>query len=196
MPDEPGQARRATVVSLAQEYSALRQTIASRGTARVLLVPATVAGWAALSLVVLLNSEMPLASLFPLAVLASGFEAINALHVGVERIGRYLQVFHEEMSGDESVMPPRWESTTMARGPALPGSGADPLFSVLFVLAVAINLAVAILPEPTRPEVIVLTALHLALIVRIVRARRAAATQRAKDLEHYRDIRRGLRPEA
>ena len=76
------------------EYAALRQTIASRGTTRMVLFPVTVIGWAALSLVLLLFSGVPAATLIPLFVLVAGFEAIHALHVGVERIGRYLQVFY------------------------------------------------------------------------------------------------------
>jgi len=50
-----------------------------------------------------------------------GFEAIHALHVGAERIGRYLQVYYEDAPD-----APRWETTAMAVGPALPGGGIDP----------------------------------------------------------------------
>src|SRR5688572_18389217 len=102
----------------ASEFAALRQTIAARGTVRVVLLPVTVIAWAALSLALMLFTELPAAALFPLAVLVAGFEAIHALHVGAERIGRYLQVFYEgELEG------PRWETTAMAVGPALPGGG-------------------------------------------------------------------------
>ena len=101
------------------EYAALRRTIASRGTARMVLFPITMLGWAALALVVLTFAEAPVASLYPLAVLVGGFEAIHALHVGVERIGRYLQVYYENTD-----MGPRWETTAMAVGPALPGAAS------------------------------------------------------------------------
>ena len=72
---------------------------------------------------------MPLAVVFPLLVLAGTFEAVFALHVGVERIGRYLQVFHDDA----------WEQTAMAFGPPLAGTGTDPLFAGLFGLATVCN---------------------------------------------------------
>ena len=66
------------------------------------------------------------AALLPLLVLAAGFEAIFALHINVERIGRYLQVFHDAMAGAGNTSPWRWAT--------LPGRGPDALFSaaVLF----------------------------------------------------------------
>src|SRR5918995_1851590 len=124
------------------EFTALRQTIASRGTVRVVLLVVSLLGWAALAVVLLLFSNLPVAVVFPLAMLAAGFEAIHALHVGAERIGRYLQVYFEgELDG------PRWETTAMAVGPALPGGGIDPLFTGLFVGATFINFLAA---NPTR----------------------------------------------
>ena len=69
------------------EYAVLRQTIAARGTVRMVLFPVTMIGWATLALVVLTFADAPVASLLPLAVLLGGFEAIHALHVGVERGG-------------------------------------------------------------------------------------------------------------
>ena len=77
------------------EFTALRQTIASRGTTRIVLLPVTLLGWSALACQLLFVSDVPLASIFSLAVLVAGFEAIHALHVGVERIGRYVQVYYE-----------------------------------------------------------------------------------------------------
>ena len=90
------------------EFTALRSTIASRGTARMVLVPVVVIAWASLAIVVVLFGDLPVAALPPLAVLVGGFEAVNALHVGVERIGRYLQVFYEGPPG-----APAWETTAM-----------------------------------------------------------------------------------
>ncbi len=104
-------------MSLAEsEYTVLRHTIASRGTARITLLPVTLIGWALVAGTLAVLGNNPAMSLFPLVVLAGGFEAIHAMHVGVERIGRYLQVFYE---GSADV--PRWETTAMAIGPALPG---------------------------------------------------------------------------
>jgi hypothetical protein len=172
-------------VSLSEhEFAALRQTIASRGTTRMVLLPVTLIGWSSLSLLLLLFSALPLASLLPLAVLVGGFEAIHALHVGVERIGRYIQVFYE--TGSDT---PRWETTAMSVGPSLPGGGIDPLFSVVFVCSTFLNVIPALLPQPTRLELGVISALHAAFVFRVIRARGAAARQRAVELETYRALR-------
>jgi len=165
------------------EFAVLRQTIAARGTTRTVLLPVTILGWAALTLVLLLFAELPIASLLSLAVLAAGFEAIHALHVGVERIGRYLQVCYEaEPEG------PRWETTAMAVGPALPGGGIDPLFSVVFICAAVINLIPPALPRPTRLELAAVLLPHAVFIFRVLRARGAAARQRAVELESFRAL--------
>ena len=165
------------------EFSVLRQTIAWRGTTRMVLVPITFIGWAALSLSLLLFSELPVAALFPLAVLVGGFEAIHALHVGTERVGRYLQVYYETDPAG-----PRWETTAMAVGPSLPGGGIDPLFSVVFVLATVANLIPALLPQPRPIELGVIGVAHAAFVFRIVRARGAASRQRAVELESFKAL--------
>jgi hypothetical protein len=167
------------------EFSALRTTIASRGTVRMILLPVTVIAWAIVSLLILIFSDLPILALLPLAVLAGGFEALHALHVSVERIGRYLQVFYE----DGSTLP-LWETTAMAVGPALPGGGVDPLFAVVFLGATVLNLLPALLPGPTPAELAAVVVLHAAFIFRVVRARAAAAKQRAVELEGYRALRR------
>jgi hypothetical protein len=159
------------------EFTALRRTITARGTARMILFPVTILGWAT----------------FPLAVLVGGFEAIHALHAGVERIGRYLQVYYEDAETG-----PRWENTVMAVGPALPGGGIDPLFSFVFACAAFVNIIPTLgslvvhgatpLPAPTRTELGVIGILHLAFVIRVVRARGAAARQRAVELETFRAI--------
>ena len=141
--------------------------------------------WAALALTVLTFADAPIASLYPLAVLVGGFEAIHALHVGVERIGRYLQVYYENVEAG-----PRWETTAMSVGPALPGGGIDPLFTVVFACVTFVNIipALALQPRATETELGVIGVLHLALVIRIVRARGAAARQRAVELETFRAI--------
>jgi hypothetical protein len=172
------------------EYGELRRTIAIRGTVRVALIPWTFTWWAGLSVVIVLFSQLPVASLFTLAVLAAGFEAVHALHVGVERIGRDLQVAYEEAILDNSVSEsqPGWETTAMKVGPALPGGGVDPLFTVLFCSAAIVNLIPAVLPVPTAIEISLIGALHIAFIIRILRARAAAARQRTVELEQYRNV--------
>lgn len=171
------------------EYAVLRHTIASRGTTRIVLFPIVMIAWAVLALLVLTFAEAPISSLYPLAVLAGGFEAIHALHVGVERIGRYLQVYYENVETG-----PRWENTVMSVGPALPGGGIDPLFSVVFASATFVNIipVLGLQPRVTTTELAVIASLHLLLIVRIVRARGAAARQRAVELETFRAIRSQL----
>jgi hypothetical protein len=165
------------------EFAVLRQTIASRGTTRMVLVPVTCLGWAVLTLVLLLLGGPPVATLLPLAVLVGGFEAVHALHVGAERIGRYLQVYYEADPNG-----PRWETTAMTVGPALPGGGIDPLFSAVFVGATLINLVPALLPQPTPVELGVIGVLHAAFVFRVVRARGAAARQRAVELESFKAL--------
>ena len=166
------------------EFRILRETIAARGTVRMALLPATMLGWASLCGGLLVFTELPVAAVFPLGVLVAGFEAIHALHVGVERIGRYLQVYYEPGDGG-----PRWESTAMRLGPGLPGAGVDPLFTVVFVAAAMANLVVALVPEPVVTDLAALLALHAGFVIRVVRARAAAARQRAVDLEVFRALR-------
>ena len=165
------------------EFNVLRQTISRRGTARMVLLPVTVMGWAAMALVLLLFNDLPVAGLFSLAILVGGFEAIHALHVGAERIGRYLQVQYEAEPGG-----PRWETTAMAVGPALPGGGIDPLFSVLFAATTLANMLVVLAPQPTTLELSVVGVLHALFLFRIVRARGAAARQRAVELESFKTL--------
>jgi hypothetical protein len=178
------------------EFGVLRQTIATRGTIRIVLMPATFFTWAAVTLVLMLFSELPIAALLSLAVLAAGFEAIHALHVGVERIGRYIQVYYEEAAGADETpgSAPRWETTAMQIGPALPGGGIDPLFSVLFLCATVLNVIPVLLPQPQPIEIGVLAALHAVFGIRVIRARIAAARQRSVELERYRKIRDSKSP--
>jgi hypothetical protein len=76
----------------------------------------------------------------------------------------------------------------MAVGPALPGGGTDPLFTATFAFATLVNLLPAIVPSPTTVEWFVIGVLHVGFVVRLVRARSAAARQRAVDLESYRAV--------
>jgi hypothetical protein len=136
----------------------------------------------------MLQGELPGAVLFPLGVLVGGFEAIHALHVGTERIGRYLQVYYEA-----APRGPRWETTAMKVGPALPGGGIDPLFSAVFAGATLLNTMPAVLLQPAPAEAALLGVLHAAFLFRIVRARRAATRQRAVELESFEALLSGER---
>lgn len=170
------------------EFRVLRETIAARGTVRMALLPLTVFGWALIAGGGLLT-EIPFAAIFSLGILVAGFEAIHALSVGVERIGRYVQVYYETSQDG-----PLWESTAMRLGPGLPGAGIDPLFTVVFVAATMSNLMLVFIPEPIRLDLFVFGAVHLAFLLRVVRARGAAARQRAVDLETFTAIRTQISP--
>lgn len=163
------------------EFAALRRTIAARGTARMVLVPATILGWAMVAGTVTLGLA-PISALLSLAVLVGGFEAVYALHFSAERIGRYLQVFHEGRDG------PGWETTAMAVGPPLPGGGVDPLFTVVFCATVLVNLLLAF-PSPAPIQLGLIVGVHAAVIARILRARGAALRQRTVELEGFRAVR-------
>jgi len=158
------------------EYETLRATIRERGTVRVVVVCLGVSIWAALVLVMAAVIQLPALALVPLLVLAATFEVIHALHVGAERVGRYLQVFHDD----------RWEATAMAYGHSFPGAGPDALFSVVFALATLVNLLPMVSVGPTPAEWIPLGLAHLLFILRIGRARRQSAGQRARDLARFR----------
>jgi hypothetical protein len=159
------------------EFRALRATIQQRGTVRMLVVPLTFVGWAATAVATAAVITVAVSTLVPLLILVAGFESLFALHVNVERIGRYLQVFHEtEDTG--------WETVSSRFGQ--PPSGApDPLFGRLFVLATSVNFLPAALGWENIPELVVLAALHLLFINRVRLARAFAAAQRDKDLERF-----------
>ena len=165
------------------EFTTLRAAISARGTTRIVIAAFTIGVWAPLTAVLVLFSDLPLAVLIPFAVLVGGFEAVHALHAGVERIGRYLQVYYEE--GADA---PQWETAAMAVGPALPGGGVDPLFSALFIGAAVLNVAAALPVAPIWQELLFLGVCHAALVVRIVWARIAAARQRAIELDRFKAL--------
>ena len=163
----------------ADEYRLLRETIIRQGTVRVVLVPATFFAWAATAIATAAVITVALSTLVPLLVLVAGFEAIAALHANVERIGRYLQVFHEPDGG--------WEDVAMALAERFPGSTPDPLFSRLFVIAVSVNYLPVTLGGEVA-EMVVLAILHLLFIARVRVVRTRAAQQRTLDLERFRSL--------
>src|SRR6266545_8027601 len=164
-----------------EEFAALRATIRERGTVRMILRPVTFGLWAGAAVATTAAIQLPIAALVPLLVLAAGFEAIYALHVNVERIGRYLQVFHEPNGG--------WEHVAMTFGQRFPGRGPDALFSALFLMATALNyLPVAL--GGALPELVAGGMLHLVLAVHIGTARSRASQQRALDLERFEAIKK------
>jgi len=165
-----------------QEYTTLRDTIRERGTARVWIFVVGLIGWGGLTLATAALAALPVATLLPLLVLGAVFEAVFSLHTGVERIGRYIQVFFEDAGG--------WDQVAMAYGRAHPGAGTDPLFTALFIIAAFVNYVPVLIAEPVATEVVVVGAAHLVLVGRILLARRAAGRQRAVDLERYKNLKR------
>ncbi len=166
------------------EFAALRATIRERGTARFILTWATFAVWAPLLLAALAWTTVPAAFLAPLLVLAAGFETAFMMHTGVERVGRYLQVFFEK--GAVSTGSSGWETTAMTFGQKFPG-GSDPIFSVLFVLATALNGVLAV-SGAVLAEQVGLGLFHAAFVIRVIMAGRRAAGQRAQDFERFRSL--------
>jgi hypothetical protein len=165
------------------EYQALRDTIRERGTARLCAVLVGLAAWGALAIALLLAELEGAITLVPFVVLAATFELNFFVHTGVERIGRYLQVFFEERAGAIG-----WETTAMSYGAKFP-SGLDPLFSIVFAMAAALNFLSALPVAERRPGWIVLSFLaHLAFGYRIVSARKLARAQRALDLDRFRSL--------
>ena len=163
------------------EYAAMRATIRERGTLRLGLVPLIFFGWAAVAVATAAVITVALSTLVPLLALAAGFEAIYALHVNVERVGRYVQVFHERGTAE-------WEHVTMAFGRQFPGAGPDPLFARLFIFATSVNFFPAALGgEPW--EVLIIGVCHLGLIYRIRKAQSFSAAQRADDLRRFASLR-------
>jgi hypothetical protein len=167
------------------EYGELRATIRERGTARVYIFAGGFAAWGALTVATAALASTPLATLLPLLVLAAVFEAVFSLHVGVERVGRYLCVFHEAGEGDA-----RWEHTAMAFGRPPGAARIDALFSIPFGLAAVFNVSPALIVDPTRPELIFIGGAHALFVLRLLVAREAARRQRAVDLDRLQALKK------
>ncbi len=166
-----------------EDYRALRDTIRERGTVRVWLVLAGITAWGSLTVLTIAWAPWAVATLLPLLVLAAAFEGVFALHTGVERIGRYLQVFYED---DESVR--KWEQQAMAYGRRFPGGAPDPLFAIIFGLATLFNFVPVVLAGGIAIEYGVVGLLHLLFLIRLVQARLQAVRQRSRDLERFQQL--------
>ncbi len=160
---------------------ALRATIRERGSLKAVLFVSTLGVWALITVLLAAFIDLPLASIIPLLVLMGGFEAVHALHVGAERIGRYLHVHYEA-----HVPGGLWESAVGAFGTGHTPSTrpADGIFSWLFIAAIAAGPLMAGL-RATAPELGTLAVIHLLAIARVVLAKRAAGRQRAEDQQRF-----------
>ncbi len=172
-----------------EEYASLRATIRERGTCRVWVFVLGVGVWGALTIAAAVTSPTPLGVLLPLLFLAALFEGVFALHTGVERVGRYIQVFYEGDTADPTSNR-HWEQAAMAFGRASPKGATDPLFGVIFILGVLLNVVPALALDPIPAEWVVVGVAHVALIGRVLVARAHAATQRARDLEAFQALSR------
>jgi hypothetical protein len=170
-----------------EEFASLRATIRQRGSLRVTLFLATIIAWGmavAASATTATIPAPPIATLLPLLVLSAGLEAVAALHFGAERIGRYLEARFEAAAPG-----PAWEATTTAWGQRFPGTGTDPLFAVVFLLAVLLNAVPLALDAAIRPMLAAAQLLpHGLLLWRILHLRAWARRQRIEDLARFREL--------
>jgi len=164
-----------------EEYSALRATIRERGTTRVWIFVVGLIAWAALAVATAALASPPVAALLPLLILAAAFEAVFALHIGVERVGRFLQVFYED----------EWETAAMAFGRPAGAVATDALFSVPFLIAALFNLGPVAIVNPVPVEWIFVGGAHALFALRVIVARYLAAKQRPIDLERFRQLKNG-----
>jgi len=169
-----------------EEYRALRATIRERGSLRFLVTAITFSAWAAVLTTLCAVTVVPTFILIPLVVLAAGFEVNLAIHVGVERIGRYLQLKYERQPQSAA----GWEHAVMKL--KVPGGGVDALFLVVFLSALALSFVVvlwlsAALSGPDevgaiRAETLLVAVLHAVVAARWLQAARYARSQRDRDL--------------
>lgn len=165
------------------EYQALRDTIRERGTVRLCIVLGGLAAWGALVIALVIAAVEGGVTLVPLVVLAATFEINFFIHTGVERIGRYIQIFYEERASAIG-----WETTAMSYGAKFP-SGLDPLFSIVFAAATGLNFLSSLIAAERRPGWIALSLVaHLVFAYRIVAVRKLAGAQRALDLDRFRSL--------
>jgi hypothetical protein len=171
------------------EYLVLRRTIAQRGALRPVLVVIGIGAWALVLTAVVAWLPYPIAAAIPLLVLAATFEAIRPLHFGAERIGRYLQVFHEEAGepGRPLRDTPSWERVAMSFG-KVPGVGGHPLFVPIFFLATLANYLAVVIPGPLPIEMGALAIPHVAFIAWLIAADRAMKRQRDIELTRMREL--------
>ena len=172
-----------------EEYRALRATIRERGSLRFLVTAITFSAWAAVLTTLCVVTVVPTFILVPLVVLAAGFELNLAIHVGVERVGRYLQLKYERDAQSAAA----WEHTVMKL--QVPRGGVDALFLVLFLSALTLTFVVALWlaaavtgPEEIgtiRAETLVVAVLHAIVGARWLQAAKYARSQRARELPAF-----------
>ena len=172
-----------------EEYRALRATIRERGSLRFLVTSITFSAWAAVLTTLCAVTVVPTFVLVPLVLLVAGFELNLAIHVGVERVGRYLQVKYER----DPQSAAGWEHAVMKL--QVPRGGVDALFLVLFLSALALTFVVALWLAAAvtevgeigaiRAETLVVAVLHAIVAARWLQAAKYAKSQRARELPAF-----------
>jgi hypothetical protein len=154
------------------EFEALQANIRERAATKVVLFYVGIAVWAALTVATTAVIVLPVAALLPLLVLAAGFEATASLHIGGERLGRSLRAVREreavEAAGGEPADTPAAQAAVANR----PRS-ADPIFSVIYVLAGLANFLPVVLTAQMREEIVAIGAVHALFFWRVLTLRRA-----------------------
>jgi hypothetical protein len=167
------------------EYEALRATIRERGSLRIPLMLAGLTAWAGSAILAGAYGQGA-QTLVPLLVLAASFETGHALHLGVERIGRFLQVFYED---GRDAGGPLWETTVMAYSRAHPAIGPDALFTRLYVLATIVNFLALLGSVARRPGWLLVALLANGVFLWRIKTARASATARNDiDLQRFRSL--------
>jgi hypothetical protein len=173
-----------------EEFRQLRATIRERTIARVAVSLITFVSWGVLALGLPHSDDSVVSGLVPLVVLVAGFELVFALHVGVERIGRYVAVFYET-AGEM----PKWETAIAAfgRSPARQATQTHVLLATEFIVATALNLLFAVEAGlAALPKDLALAVFHAAFIARIAQAVRQASRQRDVDAAAFSAIARDI----
>jgi len=158
-----------------EEYRALRATIRERGTTRVWVFFAGMTAWAMSTIATVVLIVPPAVVLVPLLALAATFEAVLALHVGVERVGRYLLVFFDD----------DWERAAGAFGRPAGAISTDALFTAYFLLAALLTLLPLAGSALTIQELGGVGVAEAAFFARVLTARVACGRQRKVDAERF-----------
>jgi hypothetical protein len=147
---------------------------------------ATIVAWAGLVGALVAWNGWPATFLVSLLLLWTGFECVLGLHLGVERVGRYLQAFHEAPDGPRPGAA-SWESAAMAYSDRHRGRGPDALFTLPFLAATALN-GLPIVLSALPIELAILGLFHVAFAARLLVARRRAGRLRAVELARFREL--------
>ena len=117
----------------------------------------------------------------PLVVLLATFEVVRSLHLGVERIGRYVQVFFEEAGwrcADWRRRP--GNARRCSFGPSVPGAGGHPLFLPCLPAGDRRQFARGHVPGPTADRIGDARVPHLAFVVWMLYCDRGMRKQRER----------------